>query len=105
MRAGARVVALLLAGFAIASVMEPNITTRVANAVGVGRGTDLLLYVLVVAFAFTSAGLYFRSRDLESRLDALTRSLAIRDAVLEDGPPGGSSLPERPSVPAPAYDG
>jgi hypothetical protein len=88
MRAGARVVVLLLAAFAIASVVEPTITTRAATAVGVGRGADLLLYVLVATFAFTSAGLYFRFRDMERRVDELTRTLAIREAVASDGLPG-----------------
>ena len=105
MRAGARLVALALAAFAIVSVLDPNITTRAAHAIGVGRGADLLLYVLVVAFAFTSAGLYFRSRELERRLDTVMRRFAIREAVLEDGLPDGARVVPPSPAATPARDG
>ena len=105
MRAGARLMAVALAAFAIVSVLYPNLTTRAARAIGVGRGADLLLYVLVVAFAFTSAGLYFRSRDLERRLDIVVRRIAIREAVLEDGLPDGSRAPSPSPLALPAHDG
>jgi len=81
MRAGARVTALLLATFAIASVLNPGIPQAAANALGVGRGTDLILYTLVLAFVVTSAGLYFRFREYEHRLVEIVRAAAIRDAL------------------------
>jgi len=93
MRAGARVTALLLATFAIASVLNPGIPQVAANSLGVGRGTDLILYTLVLAFVVTSGRLYFRSRELERRIGTLIRMTAIRDAVLIAGPPGGESTP------------
>jgi hypothetical protein len=88
MRASARIGAVVLAGIAIGSVLDPNITTTVAKHLGVGRGADLVLYLLVVAFGFTSAGLYFRSRELERRLDLVIRRSAISEAIYEDGLPG-----------------
>lgn len=94
-RAGRRLAALALAGFAVLAVLAPDITTRVAHAVGIGRGTDLLLYGLVVTFVFTTAGLYFRCRDIERRLVEVSRAVALRDAVVADGPPG------EPAPPAP----
>ena len=48
---------------------------------GVGRGTDLLLYMLVVVFAFFSLNTYLRFKDTERRLTKLARAMAIRDAV------------------------
>jgi small membrane protein len=87
MRAGARIGAIAVAAFAIVSVIDPDITSRAARAVGVGRGTDLVLYLLVVVFAFTSSGLYFRSRDLERKLDDVVRLMAIREAMREEGSP------------------
>ena len=41
---------LLLGGFvllAVFAVLFPSVLTSVANVLGVGRGTDLLLYILV----------------------------------------------------------
>lgn len=87
MRAGVRVLAVLVAVFAIVSIAVPALTTHIAHAVGVVRGADLLLYVSVVTFGATTIGLYFRSRDLEERLNALARTIAINAAIAEDGAP------------------
>lgn len=65
------------------SVLFPQSTTVVANLVGVGRGTDLLLYMLVVAFMFVAIGLHQRIHALERRNTDLARELAIRTAALE----------------------
>lgn len=96
LRASVRVVALLLATTAIASVVEPDIPQRAADAVGVTRGTDLVLYLLIVAFVGTTLGSYFRHRQLEQRIVALVRASAVRDAVEAYGRPGTSaaSVPE-----------
>ena len=92
MRAAARVGVVALIGVAIASALDPGITTTVARHLGVGRGADLVLYLLVVAFSFTSAGLYFRSRDLERKLDLVVRQLAIQQALLTDEHRASDSL-------------
>lgn len=92
-RAGRRLLALAVAGFAILAVLAPDLTTRLARAVGIGRGTDLLLYGLVVTFVFTTAGLYFRCRDIERRLVEITRAVALRDALTAGGPPGEPPAP------------
>lgn len=91
MRAAARVAALVLVGIAVVSVLDPGITTTFAHHLGVGRGADLVLYLLVIAFAFTSIGLYFRSRDLERKLNIVVRHVAIRDAVIENEAVGPSA--------------
>lgn len=102
-RAGARVAMLALAVFAVVSIIDTDIPQELANLVGVTRGTDLVLYALVLAFAFTSTGLYFRSRELDRRMVLVVRANAIRDAVLADGLPGadpaGGARRERPPGP------
>ena len=104
MRAGTRVAALVMFGVAVASIIDPDLTQRAAELVGVTRGADLLLYVLVVVFAFTSLGLYFRLREADLRLRRLARAIAI-DMALRDGEPGDhvepgeGRPPVRPSVP------
>lgn len=87
MRAGLRILAVLVAAFAIVSIAIPGVTTRIAHAVGVVRGADLLLYVSVITFGASTIGLYFRSRELEQRLTSLARSMAISVAISEDGAP------------------
>ncbi|GAA2013060.1 hypothetical protein GCM10009839_04610 [Catenulispora yoronensis] len=64
------------------AVLRPDDTTWLAHRVGVGRGADLLLYLLVVAFAFFSVNTFLRFRTLERRFTDLARSIALRDAQL-----------------------
>ena len=68
----------LLAG--AVAVVSPMLVTRVANAVGVGRGTDLLLYAFVVVSLIIWLSIYRRFDEMERRFAAMARQLAIRDA-------------------------
>lgn len=96
LRAGARLVALGLGLAAVVFVVEPGILQYLAGLLGVTRGTDLLLYALVIVFTLTTMGLYFAQRGAQSELQQLARRVALSDAVLQSGPPG------RPQVgPAP----
>jgi hypothetical protein len=88
LRAGARLLALILTAAAIVSVLQPSITQEVANLLGVTRGTDLILYGFIVVLAWTSVGTYFRFREHEQRIAELVRASAIRDAILSHGMPG-----------------
>jgi small membrane protein len=88
LRAGARLLALILTAAAVVSVLQPSITQEVANLLGVTRGTDLILYGFIVVLAWTSVGTYFRFREHEQRIAELVRASAIRDAILSQGMPG-----------------
>jgi hypothetical protein len=80
-RAWKKLIMLALAAAAVASILYPELTTKVANFVGVGRGTDLLLYLLVAVFLYVTVGFYLRFRDLERQLTVVARRLAIDEAV------------------------
>lgn len=67
-------------GLSLDAVLRPNDTTWLAHKVGVGRGADLLLYMLVAAFAFFAVNTFLRFRNLERRFTDLARSIALRDA-------------------------
>jgi hypothetical protein len=97
LRAGMRLAAIALTGAAVASVINPNLPQDAADAVGVTRGTDLVLYLFIVIFIATAIGTYFRFREQDRRLDEVVRSSAIREAVLSQGLPSGTgiSLPDR----------
>jgi small membrane protein len=73
--------------FGVIAVLYPNAVTGLAQAVGVGRGTDLLLYALVVAFAFAMINMYLRFRAMQLREARLVRALALRDAQPPATPP------------------
>jgi hypothetical protein len=66
--------------FGIVAVIAPNQVSRLAVLVGVGRGTDLVLYALVVAFGFATISTYLRFKELELRYARLARAVALRSA-------------------------
>ena len=55
----------------------PAVISRIAHFVGVGRGTDLLLYVLVIAFLLQILSSFRRNAALERRITRLARRIAI----------------------------
>ena len=71
---------LLFAVGAALSVVYPQSWNSVARFVGVGRGTDMLLYCLIVAFLSFVVTSYLRFRQMEERITLLTRQLAIDEA-------------------------
>lgn len=93
LRAGLRVLVVLLLLIAVASILQPDIPQKTADLLGVTRGTDLVLYVLTVCFAATSIGTYFRFKQQERRITEIVRASAIRDTVLLHGIPGSEQLP------------
>ena len=75
---------LLFLAFIVASVvtiLSPSLASRAAQLVGVGRGTDLLLYLLVAAFCFVCVNVYLKFKDLEARIVRLARRTAIAEAL------------------------
>lgn len=62
------------------AILRPDDTTVVANWLGVARGTDLMEYVLIIAFAFTTLSTYMRFKDLELRYARLARAVALDSA-------------------------
>lgn len=79
---------LLFAGFAVFSILVPGVWNGIARVVGVGRGTDMVLYALVVAFLSYVVTTYLRFRDFEVRYTRLARRLALDEAA-RDFPRGG----------------
>lgn len=86
-RRKARAKAWVKIGFAlflilsIWTILRPNDLTVIANWAGVSRGTDLLLYALVVAFMFVTVSSYMRFREQELRYARLARAVALQNAV------------------------
>ncbi|GAB2454299.1 DUF2304 domain-containing protein [Xylanimonas ulmi] len=101
---------LFLLVFAIASMVAiafPNLLSRFAQLLGVGRGADLLLYALVVAFIGSLAMNSRRATELARMITLTTRRLAILEA--ETSTPLNAPGPARPDTdrpisPTPAPD-
>jgi small membrane protein len=82
MQAGKRIAFFAFLALNAWAVVRPNDVTWVANRLGVGRGADLVLYLLVAGFALATLNTYLRFRELDRRFTDLTRTLAIREAEL-----------------------
>lgn len=86
-----RVVVLAFGILGLVMVAVPDMTTRVANFVGVGRGADLFIYLALLGIGFACLLLYSKLRELEASITNLSRTVAIdrargpRDADKPDG--------------------
>ena len=64
----------------IVAVLFPELTNVAAHAVGVGRGADLLLYVLTLAFIWYAVNDYIKQQQQQETIHRLARRLALREA-------------------------
>jgi hypothetical protein len=87
---------MIFAALAVWSILFPSVWNQFAKMVGVGRGTDMVLYALVVAFLSFTLTTYVRFREFETRYTKMARRLALDEA----GPPraatSGSEQHEEP---------
>ncbi|MDY2940749.1 MAG: DUF2304 domain-containing protein [Varibaculum sp.] len=72
-----RLLLLVFVVLAVVSIIFPDVTGIVAGWVGVGRGTDLLLYLLVIAFLSYAVVSYRRVNTLEWKIADLAQELTI----------------------------
>ena len=79
-KAWKKIALFLLAFFMIIAVMFPSLVTDLAHLLGVGRGADLLLYALVVAFFFYVLNSYLAQQDQRTALYRLARQVALNEA-------------------------
>ncbi len=100
-QAGRRLATLAFVVLAVAAIATPSLTTRLAHLVGVGRGADLLLYALVVAFLISILSEFRRNTRLERQITQLARRVAL-DGAPDPGsaPPVTSPAPPTPAAPS-----
>ena len=99
-----RVALIAFVLFAVASVLFPNVWNTLANAVGVGRGTDLLLYVLIVVFLGYMTTSYLRFRGLEIQITQLSRRIALDEVGVGPVQSREPASAERPESAEPTID-
>src|SRR5215207_7511847 len=68
-----RVVAAAIVVTGVVLAIHPDLSTRVANTVGIGRGADLLLYLLLLFTLFQNLHLSARLRTIDARITRLVR--------------------------------
>ena len=75
---------MVFAGFAM---IRPADVDGVAVSVGLARGSDLVLYLLILGAGLFAASTYARFRELERRFAKLARSIALAEAERDDRRP------------------
>lgn len=76
-----RYISLAMSGVAIGGicfVLAPELTTRIAHLVGVGRGADLILYCWLVISLIVSVSLQFKILGLQRLITELAREMTLR---------------------------
>ena len=76
-----RIIVAALGVSAVVAVVFPDLTNSVAHRLGVGRGADLLIYMLVVCGVFAFLMVHARLRRIEDRLTAIVRRQALTDVT------------------------
>src|ERR1700685_3424195 len=71
------VLAFLLAGVILVSF--PETSNWLADALGVGRGVDAVIYFMLVFLSYACLQLYAKIRSQDARLVELARSVAIQN--------------------------
>jgi len=67
-------------GLAALLVARPAVATKLAHLVGIGRGVDLIFYLAIPGLALLILLLFARTRELNLKLTATLRELAITNA-------------------------
>ena len=78
--AGVKLLFVAFVVFGASAMLRQDDVPWVANKLGIQRGLDLVLFLLVIAFAFTTVSTYLRFRDLEVRYARLARAIALQNA-------------------------
>ena len=86
-----RLLMMLFALCATVAILFPSLLTWAAGLVGVGRGTDLLLYALVMVFLAFVYAQYRRQVARQRQLTLLSRRISLLEAQRREAT--GDKLP------------
>ncbi|UOQ57697.1 DUF2304 domain-containing protein [Leucobacter allii] len=82
-----RIIAILFVLAAAAAILFPGLLTAVANFFGIGRGTDLLLYLFIIAMLIFATAVVRAKARSDARVTELARAVALMEARLRDERP------------------
>lgn len=76
-----RIMVMVFAITAALSIFFPSLLTFAARSLGIGRGTDLVLYAFIVSFLVYMSTTHQRFRQTEASITKLARRVALDEAV------------------------
>ncbi len=68
---------------AIVFAFIPNVTSRISNLIGIGRGMDFIMAISIVVLFYMVFRLYVYHRNVEENLTKLVRKVAIENPKKE----------------------
>ena len=71
---------IFVANMVVVSI-NPDLSTAIANYLGVGRGADLLFYLSHLVLFFIAFMYYLKFKDMEIRFAQLVRHIAISESA------------------------
>ena len=74
-----RVVAFIMFFLLTFLVLFPDVSNRIANAIGIGRGADLIFYFSNLFFLFLIVALWRRTITLMTIITKLSRAIALQN--------------------------
>ena len=76
-KAFSRIAFLGLTLLIVLAVLFPGVVTDIANTFGIGRGTDLVIYLVSIGLLFFSVSTYLKFGDMDRRITLLSRHIAL----------------------------
>jgi small membrane protein len=83
-----RLVLLVITASGIVLVIYPDLASWIANRLGIGRGTDLLLYLFVVLGLFFAVTITSEIKRLQRQVTELVRYIALSNPLDANQDPG-----------------
>ena len=80
-----RIAFLGLTAFIVLAILFPGVLTDVANSIGIGRGADLVLYLVAIGLLFFAVSTYLKFGDMDRRITLLSRHIALLESKGEIG--------------------
>ncbi|HKJ02705.1 MAG TPA: DUF2304 domain-containing protein [Longimicrobiales bacterium] len=78
-----RLFVLVFFGTGFVFILKPDITNRIAVAMGIGRGADMIFYLSTLFLFALCFNFYLRFRRIQVILTGLVRETALRHPVSE----------------------
>lgn len=76
------IILAVLAGVVV--VIAPGLLTNLAHFLGIGRGTDLLVYVLIIAFLINAVSNYKKNVEISRKITKLARAVSLNDEATRE---------------------
>ena len=89
-----RIAFLGLTVLIILAVIFPGTLTSIANTVGIGRGADLVIYLVAIGLLFFSVSTYLKFGDMDRRITLLSRHIALLESKGDIGRVDPDELPK-----------